>query len=62
MKRKICMKKKFVKTKDPKTAELLEREGFTLVSHEGDTYTFLNDGKENFQAKDKAVFTNILNV
>lgn len=56
------MKKKFVKTKDPKTAELLEREGFTLVSYEGDTYTFLNDGRENFQAKDKAVFTNILNV
>mgnify|MGYP007101838945 FL=1 len=56
------VKKTFVRTKDQKTAELLEKNGFTFISKEGNIYTFLNDGVESFELKGKIVFTNILNV
>lgn len=56
------MKKKFVRTKDLRTAELLEKNGYTLVSKKDNTWIFINDGKETFEAKGKVVFTNIISV
>lgn len=54
------MKKNFIRTKDQKTAELLKKYGYTFISKEGNIYTFMNDGQETFETKDKVVFTNII--
>jgi hypothetical protein len=44
------------------THELLEKNGYTLVSKKDNTWLFINDGKETFEAKGKVVFTNIISV
>lgn len=56
------MKKNFIQTKDPETAEILKKYGFTLLSDKDNIYTFINDGKENFGSKSKVVYTNILHL
>ncbi len=56
------MKKNFIQTKDPETAEILKNNGFTLLSLKDNIYTFINDGKETFGVKGKAVYTNILHL
>jgi hypothetical protein len=47
--------KKFIKTTDTETANKLIAFNFTLVSHIGNVYTFLNEvpQKINFDAVDK---------
>lgn len=42
------MDKKFIKTTDVETANKLTAYGFTLVTHIGDVYTFLNETPTNF--------------
>ena len=42
------MKQNFIKTTDESTAEKMINEGFKLVSHVGQVYTFLNDAPESF--------------
>lgn len=52
----------FIKTTDDETALKLKAEGFSLISKDGNVYTFLNDGKMNFADEDKKkmAFTNVL--
>lgn len=40
--------KKFIKTTDKTTADKLIAYGFTLASHVGSVYTFLNQVPQNF--------------
>lgn len=58
--------KKFIKTTDTETANKLITIGFTLVSHIGSVYTFLNDvpQKLNFDSVDKKkiVYDNTLSL
>lgn len=51
--------KTYVITKSDLVAATLTKGGFTLKSHKGDTWTFLNDGKQMLSADDKkeTVFT-----
>lgn len=42
------MEKKFIKTTDIETANKLIAFGFTLASHVGNVYTFLNKAPINF--------------
>ena len=60
------MDKKFIKTTDKKTANQLIVAGFTLVSHIGNIYTFINEIPVhfNFDAVDKKmiVYDNILSL
>ena len=50
------MEKKFIKTTDVETANKLIAFNFTLVSHIGNVYTFLNEvpHKLNFDSVDKS--------
>ena len=56
----------FIITHDKKTAENMILAGFQVVSHVGDTYTFLNQMPHNFSFsavdKTKVAYTNLLNI
>ena len=58
--------KKFIITQDESVSNILLAHGFHLVSHIGNTYTFMNETKEkfNFASIDntKLHFTNILHI
>lgn len=58
--------KNFIKTTDEKTANQLIIEGFRLVSHVGNIYTFLNQLPKDFNFdtvdKKKVVYDNILSI
>ena len=60
----MSQEKKFIITKDKKTAEILLAANFQLVNNIGETYTFLNDVPKNFSFanfdKSKIVYTSIL--
>lgn len=60
------MEKKFIKTTDTETANKLLALNFTLISHIGNVYTFLNEvpQKLNFDSVDqtKIVYDNILSI
>jgi len=59
------MEKKFIKTTDESTATKLLAEGFRLISHIGQVYTFLNESKKlNFDVVDKKqiVYDNMLSL
>lgn len=53
------MQGNFVITKSNLIADVLKHCGFTLVSHQGEVWTFMNDGKHMFSQNDKKemVFT-----
>ena len=56
----------FIITHDKKTAENMILSGFQVVSHVGDTYTFLNQPPTNCNFsevdKSKVAYTNLLNI
>ena len=58
--------KKFIITQDESVSNILLAYGFHLVSHIGNTYTFMNETQEkfNFDSVDttKLHFTNILHI
>ena len=58
--------KKFIITQDESVSNVLLAHGFHLVSHIGNTYTFMNETPEkfNFDSVDtaKLYFTNILHI
>lgn len=58
--------KKFIITQDESVSNVLLAHGFHLVSHIGNTYTFMNETPEkfNFDSVDttKLHFTNILHI
>lgn len=60
------MEKKFIKTTDTETANKLLALNFTLISHIGSVYTFINDVPKNvtFESVDtkKIVYDNILSL
>lgn len=60
----MSQKKNFIATTDKETAETLIAEGLELVSHVGNTYTFLNQLPKNFifneDDKKKMCYTNTL--
>ena len=60
------MKQNFIKTIDKSTAEKMILEGFMLVSHVGQVYTFLNNMPESFHFdgvdKKHIAYSNVLNV
>lgn len=57
------MKYNFLKTSDEDTKNLLVREGFKLISQDGNVYTFLNSGHAlSFEDKSKITYSNLLNV
>ena len=60
------MDKKFIKTTDAETANKLIAFGFTLVSHIGNIYTFINETPKNFTFESvdskKLVYDNILSL
>lgn len=60
------MKQKFIKTTDKPISDKLIAFGFKLVSHVGNTYTFLNEMPQNFNFesidKTKIVYDNKLSL
>ena len=60
------MDKKFIKTADAETANKLIDCGFTLASHIGNIYTFINEIPKNFTFESvdikKIVYDNILSL
>ena len=60
------MKQNFIKTTDKSIAEKMISEGFKLVSHVGQVYTFLNDMPESFHFDDidkkHIAYSNVLNI
>lgn len=62
----MSQKKKFITTNDKETADKLINEGFQLVSHNGNVYTFLNQLPKNFSFdivdKTKMAYTNVFNI
>jgi len=55
----------FIKTTDKPTADKLIAEGFKLVSHIGNVYTFLNESPKNFnfeEVKKNIAYTNMLSL
>ena len=55
------MKYNFIKTSDKETKGKLLKEGFKLVSQDGNVYTFLNDHALTFEDKNKKIqYSNIL--
>lgn len=55
------MADKFIKTKDEDTIDILQKNGFTLLSFSGGMATFINDGRINFELlKNKITFSNKL--
>lgn len=55
------MKNKFIVTTSEESAEILEATGFELISHLGNQWTFLNNGKLQFSNLKKISFTNKIN-
>lgn len=51
--------KKFIITKSNLVADMLKHSGYTLVSQQGEMWTFMNNGKHTFSQDEKkdAVFT-----
>ena len=62
----MSQKKNFIMTNDKETADKLIYEGFQLVSHNGNVYTFLNQLPNNFNFdvvdQTKMAYTNTLNI
>lgn len=57
------MKYNFIKTSDKETKEKLLKEGFKLVSQDGNVATFVNDHSLTFDnTNNKIQYSNILNV
>ena len=60
------MKQNFIKTTDQETADKLMLQGFQLVSHVGNMYTFLNQPPKNASFdeidKKKYAYSNILSM
>lgn len=57
------MKYNFLKTSDEETKEKLLKEGFKLVSQDGNVYIFLNDHALTFEDKTKKIqYSNILSI
>lgn len=55
------MKKCFIKTTDEDTANQLKKEGFQLISKDGNVYTFMNKEPSEFKADNKKIsYSNIL--
>ena len=54
------MKYNFLKTSDEETKEKLLKEGFKLVSQDGNVFTFLNDHILTFEDKSKIQYSNTL--
>jgi hypothetical protein len=54
------MKYNFLKTSDEETKEKLLKEGFKLVSQDGNVFTFLNDHVLTFEDKSKIQYSNAL--
>lgn len=54
----------FIKTSDKDTAEQLKKQGFNLISQEGNIFVFLNDKPTKFSEEynKKLVYTNIINM
>ena len=48
----------FIKTSDEETIEKLLKKNFTLVSHDGNMYKFLNDKHMNFSDSNKKITYN----
>lgn len=47
--------KPFIKTKDLKTKEELEKQGFILLTEQNGVFTFVNDGVQRFEGNTKKV-------
>ena len=57
------MKYNFIKTSCEETKENLLKEGFKLVSQDGNVYTFLNDHALTFEDKNNKIqYSNMLNI
>ena len=57
------MKYNFIKTSCEETKENLLKEGFKLVSQDGNVYTFLNDHALTFEDKNKKIqYSNMLSI
>lgn len=55
------MKYNFIRTTDEDTKNTLVREGFKLVSRDGNSFTFLNDKALSFDHTNKKIqYSNIL--
>lgn len=55
------MKCKFIKTSDEETKDVLLKEGFEMISKDGNVYTFINDYTQSFEKQEKKVqYTNKL--
>lgn len=55
------MKKCFIKTTDEDTANQLKKEGFQLISKDGNVYTFMNKEPSEFKVDNKKIsYSNIL--
>lgn len=56
---------KFITTTFSETADQLQEQGFVLVSHSGNVWTFLNNSKlsfSNIQNLENVAFTNKINL
>lgn len=62
-------KQKFIYTMDVSIAEILQKQGFTLLSDNNGNYIFMNDGALTFKAEEeskrkeilsKIAYTNVL--
>ena len=62
----MSQKQNFITTTDKETADKLISCGFQLVSHSGNTYTFLNQISTNFSFNEidekKMIYTNMLSL
>ena len=58
------MRQLFIRTRDEKTKQTLEENGFQLLNKEGDYYIFINDGKVDFseEVQKEVFYTDKLNV
>ena len=58
------MRQLFIRTRDEKTKQALEENGFQFLNQEGDYYIFLNDGKANFseEVQKEVFYTDKLNI
>ena len=55
-------KMNFIKTRSHETAQLLIKEGFTLINNDESGYTFLNNKKLTMEVKKDINYVNNLNV
>lgn len=58
------MRQLFIRTRDEKTRQTLEENGFQFLNKEGEYYIFINDGKVNFseEVQKEVFYTDKLNV